>query len=303
MSAADLLGGAEGRRARPRGFAPWNPQRDTLAVITQVRAVLVEYAQYLPLTIRQVFYRLVGAHDFPKTEQSYGQLVDYLNRGRRARLIPMDVIRDDGGARYVGKGWRSAEAFLRDLGAQAATFTLDRTIGQPLELMVLCEAAGMAPQLARVTGQFDIPVLSSGGFDSVTELYRLAADIAQAGRPAEILHIGDHDPSGAHLYVSMVENIGAFVGDLGGKVSFSRLAVTPQQITDFDLPTAPPKASDHRAFSGDTCQAEALAPDVLARILREAIEARLDRAAFERVLRQEARERDRLVALIAGLAG
>jgi hypothetical protein len=41
------------------------------------------------------------------------------------------------------------------------------------------------------------------------------------------------------------------------------------------LETAPPKVTDRRAFSGATCQAEAIPPDVLAQILRDAIEARL----------------------------
>ena len=40
---------------------------------------------------------------------------------------------------------------------------------------------------------------------------------------------------------------------------------TPAQITQYGLEAAPPKATDKRAFRGRTCQAEALAPDVLAR--------------------------------------
>ena len=57
------------------------------------------------------------------------------------------------------------------------------------------------------------------------------------------------------------------------------------------LPTAPPKATDNRAFSGETCQAEALPPDVLANILRTAIEERVDQRVLDRVLRQERRNR------------
>jgi len=56
---------------RVRGLAPWNPQRKTLALLDQVQAVLDEYQDHLPLTNRQVFYRLVGAFDYPKTESAY----------------------------------------------------------------------------------------------------------------------------------------------------------------------------------------------------------------------------------------
>ena len=67
----------------------------TLALLDQVRGVLNEYEDYLPLTIRQIFYRLVGAHEYEKTERAYERLIEHLNRARRARMIPMDVIRDD----------------------------------------------------------------------------------------------------------------------------------------------------------------------------------------------------------------
>jgi hypothetical protein len=216
----------------------------------------------------------------------------------------MDAIRDDGGAREGGTGWRSKAEFLDYLRWQAAEFRLDRTIGQPTALRVLCEAAGMVPQLARVTGPYTVPVLSAGGFESVTEQYQLAVEIAEECRPVKILHIGDHDPSGAHLFLALAENLLAFNERLGGEVSFTRLAVTPQQIATLNLPTAPPKSTDKRAFHGGTCQAEAIAPDVLASILDDAIQERLDPSAYYRVLEQEREDRDQLGKLIAtGLPG
>jgi hypothetical protein len=67
--------------------------------------------------------------------------------------------------------------------------------------------------------------------------------------------------------------------------------VTPEQIGQLGLETSPPKPTDRRAFHGDTCQAEEIRPDVLAEILREAIEARIDHAAFRRVLEREQKAR------------
>ena len=165
--------------------------------------------------------------------------------------------------------------------------------------MVLCEAAGMVPQLARITDPYDVAVASSGGFESVTEQHRLAVKIANEGRRVELLHLGDHDPSGAHLHLSLIENIAAFAETLGGRVSFKRLAVTPQQIAALNLPTAPPKTTDRRAFRGGTCQLEAIAPDVIRTILEDAIKERIDPAAYARLLEHEEAERDRLVQLIA----
>jgi len=289
-----LLGGAQRKRPRVRGFAPWSPQEATLQLLRQVQAVLREYVEYLPLTIRQIFYRLVGAHGYEKTEQAYERLGEHLNRARRARIIDMDAIRDDGTTIIAPNAWTSGEQFLKAVRSQAERLILDRTEGQATRLVVNCEAAGMAPQLARVTDPFGITVMSSGGFESTTERYNFARELVDHDRLTEVLDIGDHDASGVHKYLAFCEDVEAFARELGGEVRFTRLAVTPEQIETYNLPTAPPKKTDGRAFSGQTCQAEALAPDVLANILHTAIEDRIDHRAYERVLKRERRVRREL---------
>jgi hypothetical protein len=284
---SELFGGAERTRTRPRGFAPWSPRQETLELLARVNAVLGEYQDHLPLTLRQIFYRLVGAHGYEKTEQAYARLGEHLVRARRARLVPMEAIRDDGGTTITPNMWASGEEYLAAVRAQAGKLMLERTEGQKTRLVVTPEAAGMAPQLARVARPFGITVMSSGGFESLTEKYQFAEELAKDDRPAEILSIGDHDPSGVSMFAAYLEDVEAFTRNLGGEATFTRLAVTPEQVREFNLPTAPPKPTDRRAFSGETCQAEALAPDVLAGILRDAIEARIDRRTLNRVLRRE----------------
>ena len=145
----------------------------------------------------------------------------------------------------------------------------------------------MVPQLARVADEYGIPVMSGGGFDSLTEKHRLA----ESNDDTEVLHIGDFDPSGIHVFVSLAEDVSAFAKHYGRTIDFTRLAVTPDQIEELSLNTSPLKRTDHShmlAFSGDvTCQAEAIPPDELARIVREAIEGRLDRDAYDAVLERE----------------
>jgi hypothetical protein len=202
-------------RTRPRGFAPWSPREGTLVIIEQIKAVLREYVTYLPLTVRQIFYRLVGAHNFPKTERDYGRLIEYVGRARRARLIPMGAIRDDGGQRLGGPGWSSARAYIEFLVSEAPDLVFDRTVGQNSRLVVACEAVGMAPQLESVVGRFGIEVVSSGGFDSITERHRFAREVIEDDRPTEVLHIGDHDPSGEHVFSAFAEDVKTYVSQEG----------------------------------------------------------------------------------------
>jgi hypothetical protein len=63
--------------------------------------------------------------------------------------------------------------------------------------------------------------------------------------------------------------------------------VTPEQISELRLETVPKKEGDNRAFVGETCQVEAIAPDMLATIVDDAISDRIDRKAWMRVLTQE----------------
>jgi hypothetical protein len=293
---------ASGRTTRVRGLAAWEPQQKTRALLEQVRAVLAEYADHLPLTIRQIFYRLVGASGYDKTEKAYSRLGEHLNRARRAGLIPFDAIRDDGVTVREPVAWSGprelAEAFLE----HARGFRLDRQEGQPQRLMFIVEAGGMIPQIERIADPFGIRVQSCGGFDSLTAKRDLADMLGE--RPiAEVLHIGDHDPSGTHVFSSMAEDVQALARDLGlpGTILFSRLAVTPEQIDALGLPTAAAKETDKRSFSGETTQAEAIPPDELARIVRGAIDDRVDFAALRRVLNREKKYRRRLTARLRPL--
>lgn len=305
--AKDLTSGRDkpASRPRPRGFAAWRPQAASLELVQDVQAVLDDYREHLPLTIRQIFYRLVAARGFPKSERAYSRLCDNINRARRARLIAFEAIRDDGPARYETASREDAAAFLADVRDDAERLRLDRQDGQPVRLWVLCEAGGMAVMLARVADPYGVPVLTCGGFDSLTAKYDLARELAMAmdmGLTAEILHIGDLDPSGEAVFTSLAEDVGAMCGSLCGVApKFTRLAVTREQATALDLPTAPPKATDRRRFEGRiTVQAEAIAPDVLSGILRDAIKARRDAEATARLLDREQAERAYLLARIGG---
>lgn len=173
-----------------------------------------------------------------------------------------------------------------------------------MRLWVLCEAGGMAPMLARVANPYGVPVLTSGGFDSLTaknELARELADELASGLPVEVLHLGDLDPSGVHLFTSLAEDVSAMTSTLAGAVPiFTRLAVTPEQAENLGLPTAPAKTTDRRSFAGETMQCEAIAPDVLSDILRRAIEGRRDQWTADDVLRVEAEMRVELLAKLGG---
>ncbi len=303
MQSSNENGIRQAVKPRVRGLAPWSPQKKTLKLLEQVRAVLHEYDDYLPLALRQIFYRLVGAYFFPKVEKDYDRLGEVLNRARRAGLIQFDAIRDDDADIAASIGWYGPVGLIRQWQSDAKSFRLDRQEGQPHRLLIMVEARGMRPQIASVAYDYGVPVIGSGGFDSLTAKYQLAEILGHRAGLTEVLHIGDHDPSGEHLFLSLAEDVAALIRDLGlsGSVQFTRLAVTPKQISDLDLPTSPPKPTDRRSFDGETVQAEAIPPDVLVQIVTDAIADRFDNAAYQRVLGREDRIRTRLIKSIEPL--
>lgn len=286
---------------RPRGFIEnWNPIPRTLQLVDSVKEILVENHEILPLTIRQIFYMLVSNYEYDKTEKAYKRLCENLNRVRRAQYIQMSDIRDDGLTQLNCTKWDDEDNLITSFKYWAKKFRLDRQEGQETHIMVWCEAGGMAPQLHDAVEDFSIPVISSGGFDSVTTKHNMARSISYHDR-VEILHIGDHDPSGVHMCSSLDEDLTAFLSHFGGNLTVTRLAVIPEQITAMNLPTAPPKKTDRRSFTGLTTQAEAIPPRTLRKIVVDAIEDRLDRDTFDAVLAEEKVIRRSLATRLEGL--
>lgn len=164
---------------------------------------------------------------------------------------------------------------------------------------------------------FSVPVFSTGGFSSVTVTHEIAQRALRRDVPTVFLHVGDFDPSGESIFESMSEDARRFVLmtthslDVRGNDQLARMmgldpdetqqlgdllrdrreidllpervALTAEQVEEHDLETAPPKRSDSRSANwiGDTCQLEAMPPDVLAATVRDAIEGHLDLERYE----------------------
>lgn len=307
--------------ARPKGYMKdWTPQPHVAHWIRLASQVLEEYRGYGPMTVRQVFYRLVGQHGYDKTEQAYKRLAEWLVRARRAQLIGFNQIRDDGTVEQGGGGWSGQSGFWRTVRHLADEYELDRQADQPQEIELWCEAAGMAPMLARMVSEWSIPVYSTGGFSSLTVTHEVAQRVLSRDKPTRFLHVGDYDPSGESIFKSMSQDIGAFVvgarggswdsetGETlelanGGDTLFlpTRVALTADQAIEHDLPTAPAKSSDARSANwelddpvGGTVQAEAMPPDLLERVITDHVRGLIDEDALEETLERESRDKDRI---------
>lgn len=292
------------KRTRPKGYHDWKPRPAAAAIIEDVKEILDEYQDHLPMTVRQIFYRMVGAYDFPKDERAYRSLQEKLNLARRAKMIPFSAIRDDG-IIVMHRTWHEGPAdFWDDVGNQANRYRRDRQVGQPARIELWAESAGMLPQLAKVASQFSVPVYSAGGSPSVTANYDVADRVLQWNVPTIMLHVGDFDPSGVSIFESMVADVAAFVEAdrliQNIHVEPVRVALTADQVAAYQLPTSPAKKTDSRSakWKGETCQLEGLAPDDLAEIVDDAIRSRMIPSKLDEQIMLEESER---IALLRSL--
>jgi len=307
MSFAQITARRENGHRRPKGYADWRPQAKTCALLEQVNAVLDEYYDFLPLTVRQIFYRLVGAYEYDKTESAYARLGDHLVRARRARLIPFEAIRDDGVVIYTPEWYSDLESFHNETAERARGYRRSRQAGQDHRIELWTEAAGMAPQLTRVAYEYSVPVYSSGGFSSLTAVRQIVDRSRSHAGATVLLHVGDYDPSGEAIFTAIATDAAAFLEEdriiNTQQIVSERVALTAEQVAGYDLPTTPAKSSDTRSrnWQGtETCQLEALAPDELAAIVRSAIDSYFDVEILQLQLDREHEERAELLGLPRG---
>jgi hypothetical protein len=271
---------------------PWRPQGNTRVLLEQVREIFSEYEDHLPLTARQIFYRLVGAYDYGKSDALYDRLIYMLGRARRAEVIPFDWLRDDGITVVQGRWFAEAADFWDHVGGQARRYERDKQTAQPVYIEIWTEATGMLPQLAAVADRYSVPVYSAaGGFSGLCGVRSIVDHALQRNVPTVVLHVGDFDPHGEDIFRAITEDAAAFlrVDRVIGtqRLIPERVALTSEQVEQHDLPTDPiekSRSKSHESMNerwrkrhgNRTCQLEALRPDVLAGIVRSAIERHLD---------------------------
>src|ERR671910_749811 len=101
------------KRTRAKGYAEWQPRAHTRALIASVNEILMEYREHLPLTIRQVFYRLVGVYGYPKRRERLRAARQRPQPGQAGRV---HRVRSPPRRRYLGhesRPLRWRRGFLR----------------------------------------------------------------------------------------------------------------------------------------------------------------------------------------------
>lgn len=257
------------------------------SVIDQVRQIAGEYD--FPLTLRQVFYRLVATQVLVNTRSEYNQLSDKLARAREQGEIPWDSITDLTRGPIAPSTWA-------DLGEFAETvqraFRLDVWERQPAYVEIWLEKQALSELFRRVCDPYAVRLMVGRGYSSASFLFDGAGHLERmaAAKPVRVCYFGDFDPSGLDIFRDLRERLARY----GADVVCERVALTPAQIEEHELPPAMAKRSDTRtsaflACYGDVAvELDALPPDLLRRMVEAEILETLDLPEFEATREEEA---------------
>ncbi|MCC5992586.1 MAG: hypothetical protein JJT99_08685 [Rhodobacteraceae bacterium] len=260
---------------------------------------LIEYARdQSPVTVRQLFYAATVRDLIEKSESGYNKVQAQVLALRREGRLPYRCIAD--ATRYMRKpqtydGWQAA---LQDT---ALLYRKALWADTGLEVQVWVEKSALAGVIYPVTSEYDVPLMPTGGYTSETFAYGAVADLQGTGRKLVVHSLYDFDRSGRDATESLREKVHRFGRELRVQVEFNVLGLTAKQVDDLALPTRPPKRNTtaDRAWPYPfAAELDAIPPDTLRSMVRDAIERHLPDGQLQHLKTVEEAERDLLMRFI-----
>ncbi|MDQ3350858.1 MAG: hypothetical protein M3501_02685 [Actinomycetota bacterium] len=120
---------------------------------------------------------------------------------------------------------------------------------QPIRLVLIGEKSSLEPVLAPLADRYDADLFLPTGEASDTMIHTMASAAAADGRRLAVLYFSDCDPAGWQMPISVSRKLQAlregFFPDLDFEVR--RVALTPDQVREYGLPSTPLKPKEKRA--------------------------------------------------------
>jgi hypothetical protein len=270
--------------------------------LNKVLTILEELRDYKPLTLRQIYYQLVGKGFIENKVSQYGMLSGLLKHARLDGYISWDDIEDRVRTFHDLTGWRQSEDYIKTSIRRFLTgYQRDLLQSQNIYPEIWIEKDALSSIFTRVATPYTVPVVVCRGFSSVSFLNDYKERLSHhEGKEPVLLYFGDFDPSGMEILTAMETTLRDELNVKG--IAFKRVALLKDDIARYRLPHSPEalkktdtRASKHIAEYGEIAvELDALNPAVLEAKIREAIEAELDLDLFNAEQETNLQELDKL---------
>jgi hypothetical protein len=280
-----------------------NFRRESLERIQLCNSIISEYmAADLKLTLRQLYYRLVARNAIPNTEKSYKSLGGLVSDARLAGLIDWDAIEDRNREPVIWAEYENVQELVASLKDR---YRLPRWDGQENYVELWVEKAALAGVLRPLASKYHVTLMVNRGYSSQSAMYESAQRFHYYNeRNPILLYLGDHDPSGEDMVRDIYDRLVMFGVHT---IDVRKLALTKEQVVQYELPPNPAKSSDSRynryaaEHGSDSWEVDALEPDVLAQIIERAFQSVTDVDMMGQIISREKKERKHLVAALPKL--
>jgi len=270
---------------------------ETWAIIVKANEIIAEYDEMgYQLTVRQLYYQFVSRDILPNTDKSYDKLSCTISDARLAGLVDWDAIKDRTRHSRSLSHWTSPSEIVEVAVRQYAR---DKWEGQPYYVEVWVEKDALIDVIEQASQGLDVTCFSCRGYVSQSAMWEASKRFIREGKHNKkcvLFHLGDHDPSG----IDMTRDIGDRLTLFRANVDVRRIALTMDQIRQYNPPPNPAKTSDVRCagyvreYGDESWELDALDPPVLAGLIQTNVTPLIVQATKNRVLDQEAKERNAL---------
>jgi hypothetical protein len=246
-----------------------------------------------PMTCRQVFYQASVRGLVDKTEASCDKVCVALGHLRKRGLMPFNWIADS--TRWMRKP-RTFSGLGQAIAHTARTYRRALWDDGDAYVEVWLEKDALAGVVVDVTDEFDVPLMVTRGYPSLSFLFEAAQALHEQDRPCFIYHFGDYDPSGQDAARVTEKHLREMAP--GAEIHFERVAVTPSQIRLLSLPSRPTKKTDTRSKTwtgGDSVELDAIEAILLRGMVKACIHQHVDEGRLEVLRVAEASERQALM--------
>jgi hypothetical protein len=265
-----------------------NGKRGKASATLNALAHMYEIArETYPITGRGVGYRLLN-RGVITTMADQPAVYEQLVEAREEGLIPWHWIVDETRDLEIGVSYASRQTAYESL---LYNYAHPLWLSQDYDCEIWSEKGTVRGLIKEVLDEYRLGLRVFHGYTSATCLYEVATELK---RPLVALYIGDHDPSGCDMRESDIpKRLERYGAESDGEVDFRVIALTPEQITEHDLPGIAAKPSDSRYKEyvkrhGTSCwELDALDPRQLRAILKDKVEALIDWDAWNEAKAEE----------------
>ncbi|MBW1614382.1 MAG: hypothetical protein JRJ57_10525 [Deltaproteobacteria bacterium] len=249
-----------------------------------------------PQTVRGVFYQAVTKGFIAKTEAEYKNVVGrLLTEMRKDGQLSFEWLADSTRWMRKPRTYSGLEAAMKDAWEY---YRKSVWHDQPIYIEVWMEKEALAGVIYEETALWDVPLMVTRGYPSLSFLHTAGAAIDAMGKNTYIYYFGDYDPSGVDISKKVEEGLREYAPDTN--IYFERMAITPQQIQEWSLPTRPTKKTDTRArnFRGNSVELDAIPAKQLRQLVSECIAQHIDEETIQRIELAEKAEKETLKNII-----